>query len=59
MEIVIVGNIGTVYQGSNENQAAAAYTEYVSQSKENYGRASGESVVWMRDEEIYKEYSPE
>jgi hypothetical protein len=46
---VVVGNIGTVYSGSNERQAQKDYVEYVEQSKTNYGRAAGESVTFFKD----------
>jgi hypothetical protein len=48
---VVVGNIGTVYSGSNERQAQKDYVEYVEQSKTNYGRAAGESVTFFKDGE--------
>jgi len=54
---IIVGNVGNVYHGCDDVEASKAYEEYCKQSKENYGRASGESVVWLKDSEIYKEYS--
>jgi hypothetical protein len=53
---VIVGNIGCVYFGFGELAAKEKYNEYVSQSKNNYGRAAGESVTWMKKNEIYEEF---
>jgi hypothetical protein len=53
---VIVGNIGTVYQGSNLKQANERYKEYVKQSKRGLGRAGGESVTMMKGGEIHKEH---
>lgn len=53
---VIVGNIGIVYEGPNDFEAIREYNTYVSQSKENYGRAAGEPITLLRDDEIYKEH---
>lgn len=54
---VIVGNIGTVHRGHSKQEAEKHYREYVSQSKEGYGRAAGEGVALMADDEIVKEHS--
>ena len=56
---IIVGNIGVVYDGSDSEQARKTFIEYRGQSESDYGRASGESVVWMRDGEIYQEHEGE
>jgi len=53
---VIVGNIGEVYSGNNYVDAGIAFSEYQRQSKDNYGRAAGESVTWFQDGEIHDEY---
>ena len=53
---VVVGNIGTVYAGDSFSAAKWHYSEYVVQSKDNYGRAAGEDVTWFTDGEIHKEY---
>lgn len=53
---VVVGNIGTVYEGTNGFEAKAAYNTYVGKSKREEGRAAGESVTHFIDEEINKEY---
>ncbi len=53
---VIVGNIGTVHTGSNGKDALEAFGEYVKLSRGNYGRAAGESVTLLADEEPIKEY---
>ena len=42
---VIVGNIGTVYIGTDYTEADATTAEYVDQSTGNYGRAAGEPVT--------------
>lgn len=44
---VIVGNIGTVYDGNNYIDACKDYGEYKKQSIGTHGRASGEDVVLM------------
>lgn len=56
---VVVGNIGTVHHGNDRRTAERVFAEYVSQSKEGYGRASGEPVTLLGDGEILKEYAGE
>ncbi len=51
----IVGNIGTVYSGTDEDEAQRKHDIYVEQSQGGYGRAAGETVTIMRDGEIYLE----
>ena len=53
---VIVGNLGTVFDGANQRKAIRAFREYVSQSKAGYGRASGENVTLTRDGEPMREF---
>lgn len=53
---VIVGNIGTVYSGNNYMQAQTKYSAYVKQSREEYGRAAGETVTLFHNGEIRSEY---
>ena len=53
---VVVGNIGTVYQGSNIMAASTTFTRYVKASKAGTGRAAGESAVLMRRGEPWKEH---
>ncbi len=50
---VIVGNIGTVYDDTDLKAAQAVFDEYVEQSRNNYGRASGEDVTMLCDDEEY------
>lgn len=54
---VIVGNIGTVYSGTELKKALVAFKEYKSQSKDGYGRAAHEEVTLMQGDEILKEYN--
>lgn len=55
---VIVGNVGTVYAGANWKVAGETFREYVKISRDSeYGRAAGESVVFMKDGEIIEEYT--
>lgn len=42
---VIVGNIGTVYDGASKRDAIREYNEYVDISLSGYGRAGGEAVT--------------
>lgn len=53
---VIVGNIGNVYSGTDEDKARATYKEYVEQSKSGVGRAGGEDVTLMLNDEIEDEF---
>ena len=53
---VIVGNIGCVYSGPDESAALQAYHTYVRDSKNQYGRAAGESVTLLEDGDIIKEH---
>lgn len=53
---VIVGNLGNVHEGFNARNARKAFASYVSDSKANYGRAAGENVTLMREDEPVKEY---
>ena len=39
---VLVGNIGTVYTGSNYMQACSVFGIYVEQSRSGQGRAAGD-----------------
>lgn len=55
---VIVGNIGTVHSGTEEDAALEVWFEYRSQSKEGYGSAGGEAVTLMEDGEPAREYLP-
>jgi hypothetical protein len=53
---VVVGNIGTVYSGPDEQEAQDVYNTYVDQSLSGAGRGVGEDVVLMKDGEIAQEH---
>ena len=55
---VIVGNVGTVYSGSNWREAGKSYREYIAISKSGCTRAAGEQVTLMENGEIKREYNP-
>jgi hypothetical protein len=55
---VVVGNIGTVYDGPSRTDANRKFREYVKQSKETGCRASGEQVTLFVGEYILREYRP-
>lgn len=59
MNEIIVGNIGSVYHGGDDEEARETYREYVQQSKSGYGRASGEDVTWIKNGEVYKNHTGE
>ncbi len=53
---VIVGNIGSVFQGKNRTTALAIYESYLEISKEHVGaRCYGEDVTLLVDGEIEQE----
>lgn len=52
----IIGNIGTIYSGTNGFQAIKEYNQGIRLSKGNCSRASGEPVTLLKNGEIYKEY---
>ena len=55
---VIVGNIGSVYQGRSRTTALATYESYVEISKEHVGaRCYGEDVNLLVDGEIEQEHT--
>lgn len=41
---VVVGNIGTVYDGPDESKAREKFSIYKKDSQDGYGRAAGEPV---------------
>jgi len=53
---VIVGNVGTVYDGDDKQKACDDYLEYVHISKYGTGRAAGETVTMMVDDEPENEF---
>lgn len=46
---LIVGNVGTIYEGPDEARARAAFNDYREFSRCGYGRVSGESVTLLCD----------
>lgn len=55
--VVIVGNIGTTYDGYSLKDATKTFNEYKHQSKTHYGRASGEQVVMTCNGDPIKEHN--
>lgn len=53
---VVVGNIGTVYSGSNGFKANTVYQSYAGLSRRGIGRAAEEPVNLLRDGEIIRAY---
>lgn len=56
---VVVGNVGTVFTGTNGFIANSVYQSYTGKSVSGLGRVSNEPVTLMRDGEIRKEFIPE
>ena len=55
---VVVGNIGNVYTGTNQEDARDTFAEYKKQSKSGKGRAAGEDVTLFKDGEPIDEWHP-
>lgn len=53
---VIVGNVGTVYDGSDILEAQRIYEHYKRMSKRSEGRCADEDVTMMRDGEVTYEH---
>ena len=53
---VVVGNIGTVYNGYNRREAEECMDEYIRHSKSGYGRAAGEDVTIFENGEPVTEF---
>jgi hypothetical protein len=53
---VSVGNIGTVYNGTDRDKAYECFECYVGISERGEGRASGESVAILVDGDIIEEH---
>jgi hypothetical protein len=53
---VVVGNIGSVHEGSDREEAEDVFFEYVEQSKKRFGRASGEDVALFKEDDIIAEH---
>lgn len=56
--IVVVGNLGTVYDGEDEDVATYAYADYVGVSDTGYGRLAFEPVTLFADGEPVLEHEP-
>lgn len=53
---VVVGNVGTVYDGDHRPTAMSTYIAYRAASRTNKGRAAGEQVTLMRDDDVYRQH---
>lgn len=53
---ILVEGIGSVGSTASWKEARETYSAYVRGSKEGAGSVTGESVTWMRDGAIYREY---
>ncbi len=55
--IVIVGNVGTVFNSTIKRDAVATYKEYVKMSGSSKGRIGGEDVtLFCDDEPLYEHF---
>jgi hypothetical protein len=55
---VVVGNVGTVYEGLYLEEARASFDEYVPISESGKGRAGDEEVTLFTNGEIEREHIP-
>ena len=55
---VVVGNLGTVYDGDDELTAQECFEEYATLSHLGSGQVGNESVTLMRDGEPVEEFNP-
>jgi hypothetical protein len=55
---VVVGNIGTVYDGDSTMDSIQVFEEYIKVSKGGTGRGGNEKVARLVDGEIFDEYDP-
>ncbi len=54
---VIVGNVGSVYYGTDRRHADGVFNDYVMTSKDcPIARCAGESVTMIQDGEIIREH---
>lgn len=53
---VIVGNVGIVYDGSDERKAWDIYHDYIDQSRNVQSSCYHEPVILMENDEIHAEY---
>jgi len=53
---VVIGNIGTVYDGDSEAAARTIYASYVRSAQSGVGRAAGEQVTLFGDGEVVEEH---
>lgn len=51
---VIMSNVGIVYEGTNGFTAIKEYNSCIALSKNSLGRASGENVELLRNDEIMR-----
>ncbi len=55
---VIVGNVGTVYDGPEKMRAKENFRNYKKYSQEGRGRAANEEVTMMLNGEIVDSFDP-
>jgi len=55
---VVVSNVGTVYGCDDEEEVKLTYWMYVEDSLRGYGRAAGEEVYFLIDDEISLIHTP-
>ena len=54
---VVVGNVGTVYDGNSYMVAQCKYDRYVKASRAGEGRVAGEPVTLMHNGEVRMEHA--
>ena len=56
---VIVGNVGTVYDGENGFKAIQEYNAYVTISRAGSGRAGNEHVTLFKNGDVFRAWTPD
>ena len=56
---IVVGNVGTVFDGTDKDRAKDVYLKYVALSMAPGNRCTLESVVWFQGGDIVREFDPE
>lgn len=56
---VVVGNVGTVYDGASEEAAHKAFSQFVERSESGLGRCGNEQVTLFKDGDLIDQHDPE
>lgn len=57
-QVVVGGNVGTVYAGEDEVEALAVFGEYMVLSMSGQGREGNQTVVYLTDGKVEEVHDP-